>query len=385
MRIHRDLAGWGVFFVVAGGVPLAVQTGILDPAVLDRWWTFWPLILVGIGLGLIFTKTSLEMLGGLIVSGTLGLLAAGILTGGFGGIGDLPSGVCGPGGGGTPFPARTGSFETDAVVEVEVACGTVELATTDGQSWVVEGVDDTGQGPDITADFASLDIKPPDEDFGRFLGERDRWVVSLPTEQRLDVLLSVDAGSVVADLGSARLGVFDVELNAGQATVNLRDVAEIDEIDVGHQRRIARALPAGRVDDRHHRGECRQHPAVRPAWRGPAPAYRGQRVVVVRLRICGARPGGRHVGDPGIRHGGHEDRAADRGERRVLPARPRGGLLVSGRGPIAAGLVLIVIGGLFLAREAIPGFDFGRLWPIASVVLGVTLLVLSIRPGRPTG
>jgi len=57
---------------------------------------------------------------------------------------------------------------------------------------------------------------------------------------------------------------------------------------------------------------------------------------------------------------------------------------VSGRGAIAAGLVLIVIGGLFLAREAIPEFDFGRLWPIASVVLGVTLLVLSIRPGRPS-
>jgi hypothetical protein len=58
---------------------------------------------------------------------------------------------------------------------------------------------------------------------------------------------------------------------------------------------------------------------------------------------------------------------------------------VSGRGPILAGLVLIVIGGLFLAREAIPGFEIGRLWPVASVVLGVTLLVLAIRPSRPNG
>ena len=56
---------------------------------------------------------------------------------------------------------------------------------------------------------------------------------------------------------------------------------------------------------------------------------------------------------------------------------------MNGRGAMAAGLVLIVIGTLFLAREAIPGFDVGRLWPIASVVLGVTLLILSIRPGRP--
>ena len=232
MRIHRDLAGWGVFFIVAGGVPLAVQTGVIDPAVLDRWWSFWPLILVGIGLGLIFTKTSLEMLGGLIVSGTLGLLVAGILTGGFVGIGDLPSGVCGPGGGGTPFEPRSGRFETDASVGVEAACGTLEIGTTGGDTWTVEGVDDGGRGPNIEADGETLEIRPPDGDFG-FLGERDRWVVRLPTTVRLDFDLSLDAGSAVADLGDARLGNVTVDLNAGQATVNLRDVAEIDAIDVG--------------------------------------------------------------------------------------------------------------------------------------------------------
>ncbi len=232
MRIHRDLAGWGVFFVVAGGVPLAVQTGIVDPAVLDRWWSYWPLILVGIGLGLIFTRTSLEMLGGLIVSGTLGLLAAGILTSGFGGIGDLPSGVCGPGDGGTPFEPRSGTFESDASVRVEVACGNVEIGATGGDTWTVEGVDEGGQGPNIEADGETLDVRPPDGDFG-FLGERDRWVVRLPTAVRLDIDLSLDAGAAVADLGDARLGAFDVELNAGQATVNLRDVTEIDSIGAG--------------------------------------------------------------------------------------------------------------------------------------------------------
>jgi hypothetical protein len=233
MRIHRDLAGWGVFFIVAGGLPLAVQTGLLDPAVLDRWWSFWPLILVGIGLGLIFTKTPLEMVGGLIVSGTFGLLAAGILTSGFGGIGDLQSGVCGSGadGGGTPFQARTGTFETDASVNIDVACGTVEIGTDDGQSWAVEGVDDAGRGPRIEADGESLSVSSPEDDFGGFLDERDRWVVRLPTEPRLDLFLGVDAGSVVADMRGARLGVLDVELNAGQATVILRDAAEVGGIE----------------------------------------------------------------------------------------------------------------------------------------------------------
>lgn len=231
MRIHRDLAGWGVFFIVAGGVPLAAETGLLDAAVLDRWWSFWPLILVGIGLGLIFTRTPLEMLGGLIVSGTLGLLAAGVLTSGFGGIGDLRSGVCGPGGGGTPFEARTGTFESDPTVSVDVACGTAEIATTVGQTWIIEGVDDSGQGPGIEADGERLAVAAPDEDFGGFLGERDRWLVSLPTGPRIDLSLSVDAGSVVADLRDARLGVLDLELNAGQATVILHDAAEVGGIE----------------------------------------------------------------------------------------------------------------------------------------------------------
>jgi len=233
VRIHRDLAGWGVFFIVAGGLPLAVQTGLLEPAVLDRWWSFWPLILVGIGLGLIFTRTPLEMVGGLMVSGTFGLLAAGILTSGFGGIGDLQTGVCGSGadGGGTPFQARTGSFESHASVSVEVSCGTVDVATSPGRTWAIQGVGDTGQGPRIEADGESLSIAPPDGDFGGFLDERDRWEVSLPTEPRLDLFLSVDAGSVVADMLGARLGVLDVELNAGQATVILRDAAEVGGIE----------------------------------------------------------------------------------------------------------------------------------------------------------
>jgi len=233
VRIHRDLAGWGVFFIVAGGIPLAVQTGLLDPAVLDRWWSFWPLILIGVGLGLIFTRTSLEIVGGLLVSGTLGLLVAGVLTSGFGGVGDLPSGVCGPGGGGTPFEPRSGRFESDdTTVRIELDCGTVEIDASGGDGWTVEGVDDGGQGPQVDADGETLEIAPPDDAFGGFLGERDRWVVRLPTATRLDIELRVNAGTAGADLAGARLGAVDVQLNAGQATVDLRDVAAIDGLEV---------------------------------------------------------------------------------------------------------------------------------------------------------
>lgn len=56
---------------------------------------------------------------------------------------------------------------------------------------------------------------------------------------------------------------------------------------------------------------------------------------------------------------------------------------MSGRATIVVGLVLILIGGLFLAREVVPGLELGGVWPIGSLVLGVALIVLSIRPGWP--
>ena len=127
----------------------------------------------------------------------------------------------------------SGHFESDATVRVEVTCGTVEIRTTEGDTWTVEGLDETGVGPSVQADGESLEVTPPDGDVGTFLGERDTWVVRLPTAHRLDLHLTVDAGEAVTDIVGARLGVVEVELNAGKATVNLRDATEVDGIDVG--------------------------------------------------------------------------------------------------------------------------------------------------------
>jgi hypothetical protein len=55
---------------------------------------------------------------------------------------------------------------------------------------------------------------------------------------------------------------------------------------------------------------------------------------------------------------------------------------VSGRGPLIAGLILIGLGALFLVRELVPGFSWSSVWPWASIVLGVVLIVLSFRPAR---
>lgn len=233
MRVNKDLLGWGVFFIVAGGVPLAVQTGALAPALLDRWWSYWPLILVGVGLGLIFTKTPLEVLGGLLVSGTLGLLVGGALASGFGGLAGFPSGVCGPDEGGTPFEPRSGRLESEAQVRVELDCGEVEVRTAVGDGWTVEGTDDDGTGPQVDGGSDALEIGPSNTGPSNLLGERDEWFVTLPTTSLLDVNLELNAGRMTVDLEDARVSVATVDVNAGQAIVDLRGIAEIEAIDIG--------------------------------------------------------------------------------------------------------------------------------------------------------
>ena len=96
MRVNRGLLGWGVFFIVAGSIPLLVQAGVLDPARVRQVWQLWPLVLIGIGLGLILQRTRAAMVGGLVVAATFG-----ILVGGWFAVGFVPGsgfGACGIGG-----------------------------------------------------------------------------------------------------------------------------------------------------------------------------------------------------------------------------------------------------------------------------------------------
>jgi len=57
----------------------------------------------------------------------------------------------------------------------------------------------------------------------------------------------------------------------------------------------------------------------------------------------------------------------------VPPSTPQTGKRSSGS--LIGGLVLITLGGLFLADELIPRISFGDLWPVLLVVIGIGLLV----------
>lgn len=77
-----------------------------------------------------------------------------------------------------------------------------------------------------------------------------------------------------------------------------------------------------------------------------------------------------------------DERAAARAERRQARAERRAARRESSSGPILLGILLVLVGAWLLARRYLPGAEFDRLWPVALVVVGLVLVVLSFRPGR---
>ena len=69
-------------------------------------------------------------------------------------------------------------------------------------------------------------------------------------------------------------------------------------------------------------------------------------------------------------------RAQRRAEREARRAARRA---QGGNGAVILGGILVVVGALFLARQFLPELDFDLLWPIVLMVIGVALVLGSVR------
>ena len=231
MHIHRGFLGWGVFLILAGSIPLAVRAGYLSGDQLWNVGNLWPLILVGIGVGLILARTRYGFLGGLIVAGTFGVIVGGLLAGTVAGIGVN----CGSGRGTTAFEPRQGPFTgAFASVDIDLSCGDLNVAVAPGNTWRIEGSDRDGTGPNQDADNDLLRLSTRNADRGLFgaLGDGQTWRVTLPDGPTLDTQLTLNAGSSTVNLAGASLGRFETTLNAGSTTVDLGSVRQIGGLDV---------------------------------------------------------------------------------------------------------------------------------------------------------
>ena len=246
MHVDRRFLGWGVFFILAGALPLAVRSGYLPPDVAAQLWRLWPLILVGLGIGIILGRTALGWLGGLIVAATFGLLVGGALASGFDRVG------CGFGAGdrltGSPGTTVGGELADGATVELEFDCGPLNVETATGRRWSLTYREDPG--PRIEPSLERLRVAGPD---GGFFGRGSSWDLTLPTGGTLSLSVEANAasvrlaltdaqltrfagafnaGSFEIDLSGARLGDLDLRLNAGSGSVTLPSASFDGRIDV---------------------------------------------------------------------------------------------------------------------------------------------------------
>lgn len=230
MHIRRGFLGWGVFLILVGAVPLLVRSGYLDSDQVDRLWTLWPLILVGVGVGLVLRHTRLDFVGGLIVAATVGLMVGGLLSAGFGSI---STGFCGSDNGSVAFPSHDGTFAGAGSVDLRLDCGQMTVGVAPGNAWHVVGSDADGRGPTVNSTDASLTVRSRPDNGGPFFGfgARDTWQVTVPDAPHVDVDIRVNAGGATVDLGGASLGAFDLEQNAGSATIDLSTVTSIGGLD----------------------------------------------------------------------------------------------------------------------------------------------------------
>jgi hypothetical protein len=232
MRINRGLLGWGVFFLLVGAVPLAVRAGYVTQDQVGRIGSLWPLILIGIGVGILLARTRFAFLGGLLVAATFGVIAGGVLSGGVEGF---AGGACGPESATNQFAPDSGRFEsTSASVELDFSCGTMAVDTQPGDEWRVEGEVTDGNGPTIDADAGSLSVSENNRNRGPFgaLSDRETWRITLPDAVRLDLNLDLNAGSATIDLAGASVETLELGMNAGSVTLDLANVEDLEFLDI---------------------------------------------------------------------------------------------------------------------------------------------------------
>jgi LiaF transmembrane domain len=226
MHLDRRLLGWGVFFILLGAVPLAVRANAVDPDLVSRWPTLWPLLLIGWGVGLLLRGTPGHWLGGALTAITLGLMGGGAIATGFGGMPSIRG--CGAGGG-TAFAAQQGTFATTGRMTIEFNCGTLAVTTADGSSWKVTGSDPDGAGPVVEKDpDGSITLKGQERVFAFHFGDaRSTWNVTLPRTPSLATDVTLNAGDGTIDLSGASVEAFDVTVNAGQLRADLRNATSL--------------------------------------------------------------------------------------------------------------------------------------------------------------
>ncbi len=266
MRINRSLLNWGVFLIALGGIPLAVHQGWIASDIARELGQLWPLILVGIGLGLILRWTPFAWFGGALVAATFGIIfgAAAValpdddIGNAQGLIPALVSGACAADDAG-PASTTQGSVANPDSFElyVSLACGELSVSRAAATSWGLQAAHGLEDAPSIRErdlDGATSYLGLVQDDSGdlAFLARQQPsdWSVQVPASAALTVGATLNAVKADLRLGAGPLTQVRGTLNASVATVDLADALTPSQAAVELSLNASKGrliLPAGSV------------------------------------------------------------------------------------------------------------------------------------------
>jgi LiaI-LiaF-like transmembrane region len=225
MRIRRRPLFWGLGFVAAGSVALAVQQGYLDRDTVANAWRLWPLILIAVGLSLIAARSRWAVIGTVVSALVIGAIVGGLVA--VGGSFSLACGGSDP----VSLTGHSGTFGSDASVSLEMNCGTVEVSMTGGDAWTASVGTTGATQPSVTSDPSSLRIRSADVGGWSVERGREKWVIRLPSAPSYSVSVKPNAATVRMDLSGARLDSLSLQPNAGDIHLTL-DGATLTSFDL---------------------------------------------------------------------------------------------------------------------------------------------------------
>jgi hypothetical protein len=214
MSVAKGRLNWGVFFIVLGAVPLAYHQGAITSSAITDAWRLWPLIIVGIGVGFILSRTPAYFVGGLIVAATMGLIFGSLFAVG-------PNIGCGRGGGNLTSVSQSGSFDGPSTVQLNLRCGSASVTTSSDGLWHVNASNDAGHNATVNSSASSVTVDTSKSGDNWFNRGTDSWQIALPGSSQLDLTTEMDLGEATFNLGGSNLSSATFNMNLGSLHVDL--------------------------------------------------------------------------------------------------------------------------------------------------------------------